>query len=96
MKIVCFSKLVLVSLDDALNLRLEAFHRLGSDFVDSLGFPFLTPYFFAGHPSLFILFKLNVEPLFNHFLLLVEKSCLVLLISNKLLNFLLQILFVLE
>lgn len=96
MQVVALTKLVLVPLHDALNFRLESFDSLGPDLVNPFLFPFLAAHFLAGHPSIFVFLQLHLIPLLNNLFLLRQIGRFILLLTDHLLNFSLQKVFVLQ
>ena len=64
------SDFILVALDDALDLRFQALHCLGSDLVNLLFLPLLLAHFFGGDPSIFVFLELDHQAIVHDLLLL--------------------------
>ena len=63
------TNLFFVSLDDALDLRLQTLDCLGAYLVDLLLLPFFFAHFLGRNPGIFVLFQLDPETIIDDFLL---------------------------
>ena len=64
--------LILVTLDDPLDLRLQPLDCLRANLMDLFLFPALLADLLSRRPSLLILLQLNLQPIIDNFLLLSE------------------------
>lgn len=94
--LVAFPQLVLVLLDDALDLWLEALDGLGANLLHLFLLPALLTNLLGGDPCVTVLLQLNSEPVLQQLLLLLSVGAVFGQPRRQLFDLLMHLLFVLE